>query len=115
MLEGYARLMANDGAFTDDPPVEQKRELWQSYGDSVDRFIGECVMHDPDYKAGEQAVYDRYVEFCQDHSLPAQEKAELTKALKKQGAAQVRLGPRGDRTRCYKGVVVADVQPFDAK
>ena len=112
MLEGYARLMANDGAFTDDPPVEQKRELWQSYGDSVDRFIGECVMHDPDYKAGEQAVYDRYVEFCQDHSLPAQEKAELTKTLKKQGAAQVRLGPRGDRTRCYKGVVVADVQPF---
>jgi len=115
MLEGYARLMANDEGFTVDPPVEQKRQLWQSYGDSVDRFAGECVDYNPGYEADEQAVYNRYVGFCQDNGLPAQEKAELTKALKKQGVAQTRLGPRGDRTRCYKGVIVDGVPPFGGK
>jgi len=83
-IEGYARLM-DQGHFTNiETEADEIRRLWQSWGESVDEFIVECLKHDPDAdNISTSAVNDVYTEWCHREGKHAEpNRGTVTKTIK---------------------------------
>ncbi len=83
-IQGYARLM-DQGHFTNiETQAGEIRRLWQSWGESVDEFIVECLEHDPDAdNISTSAVNDIYTEWCRREGKHAEpNRGTVTKKIK---------------------------------
>jgi putative DNA primase/helicase len=82
-IEGRARLL-EEGVFTgEDHFAQQKRERWQSWGESVDKFISECVERDPDAdRLSTQDAHRRYAAWCRENGEDPVGQREFTNKLK---------------------------------
>ena len=83
-IEGWARVLAQ-GHFTNEERLAfSKRERWQQWGESVDKFISECVEHDPDAPrrtTGE--VWEHYKQWCHENALDdIKDQAPFTRRMK---------------------------------
>ena len=66
-IEGWQRLL-DQGYFTNEErQAHDKRRRWQSWGDSVDEFISECVSRDEDApRMSTSEAHERYVAWCDE-------------------------------------------------
>lgn len=104
MLEGYARLMEQDG-FTGERSIKEKRSLWNSHGDSLDRFIESEVVEDLSAQSAKDAVYAEYRQFCDSEGITEKPKQTLSKRLKQ--ALNVEMSKptvEGEQVAHYRGI-----------
>jgi putative DNA primase/helicase len=82
-IDGWHRLL-EQGYFTnEDRLAHAKRSRWQAWGDSVERFINECITEDPDApRISTSDVYDCYVAWCTEEGEDPAAQQSLTRALK---------------------------------
>ena len=82
-IDGWARLL-DQGHFTGEEQYAQaKRERWQAWGDSVDKFISECVENDPDAENRTTGdVHRRYAAWCRENDERPASQQKLTTSLK---------------------------------
>ena len=84
-----------------------KRDLWQSYGDSLDQYISERVVVDSDSEILKDAMYDDFIDFCTENDLQSDIKQNLTKRLQSEcGASKGQKPPSEGRKRTYEGVTI---------
>ena len=107
-LDGLDRLTAQ-GKFTNEGTTEEKRERWQTWGDSVDRFISECVDTEDtegDGKYRTSDAYDRYKAWCEANGETPETQNVLTTALKKVDGVKYSSSFRfdGKQERGFKGL-----------
>ena len=112
-VEGYAKLMRQE-SFTGERLTEEKRDLWQAHGDSIDQFVNSKLLMSADDRVPKEKVYDKYTEFCRANELPVETKQKFAKRLKqKHEIGTSRPTIDGDRTRCYQGISLIDTpNPF---
>lgn len=104
-IEGYQRL-AQQGGFTNERSTEQKRQYWESYGDSVSRFryrfleiTGERDDYEPKSK-----VYEAYKDFCdQNGFIPVSKNDGTFSKRLRSGNAIATKRPKinGERPQCF--------------
>ncbi|WP_380708314.1 primase-like DNA-binding domain-containing protein [Salinirubellus litoreus] len=84
-IEGRARLL-KQGYFTNEARYgAEKRERWQAWGDSLDKFASECVERDENAErltTGE--VHRRYAAWCRKIGEKPVSQQQLTNHLKKE-------------------------------
>jgi putative DNA primase/helicase len=107
-IEGYRRLVEQDG-FSYDPLVGEKRDQWESYGDSVKRFKHNClnVTGDPDDVIVKEVGHAFYTAFCEWAGAVAESKAQLTRDLKSDAKiddARRKAHPEDKQRTAYVGV-----------
>jgi putative DNA primase/helicase len=102
-IEGLQRLLGN-GGFTADRSPGRTRETWSKWGDSVERFANDAITArsdgDPIPKAD---LYQAYVEYCRQESMPSDTQHAMTRALKKEGFEDGRTYVDGKQQRCIHG------------
>ena len=83
-IEGWSRLM-EQGHFTNiETTAGETRKLWQSWGESVDEFIVDCLESDPEAdKVSTTAVNEVYREWCSREGKHAEpNRGTVTKKIK---------------------------------
>jgi putative DNA primase/helicase len=82
-IEGLERLL-DQGHFMNEGETEDKRHRWQSWVDTVDKFISECIEVGGNQKYTSSETYERYVAFCREvlEETPESQRT-LTDQLKK--------------------------------
>lgn len=121
MLDGYARLANQQGQFSDERALGEKEEMWQAYGDSVDRFVNRClnVTGDSENYLAKADAHAAYTAMCNDLGLAAEKQGPFTTELKRhKGIDDARPRARNvtvhsmsttdSRVRCYTGVELTD-------
>lgn len=114
-IDGWARLL-EQGHFTGEEQYAQaKRERWQAWGDSVDKFISECVERDEDAEnVSTGDVHRVYAAWCRENGERPASQQKLTAELKNEDldyAKRVRPGGTGTPTRGYKALGFTDDAP----
>jgi len=115
-IDGWGRLMES-GTFTNIETTAETRARWQSWGDSTDEFLTQCVEHDPEapnITTGE--AWQIYREWCRRKGKDHVGQRKFTNAAK---ASDVNLGyekrvrPRGTGTPTngYKHFGLTDDAP----
>jgi putative DNA primase/helicase len=114
-LEGYARLMRQD-SFTGERSTEEKRDLWQGHGDSIDQFVSSNLGMSRNDREPKEKVYDAYTDFCHENELPVETKQKFAKRLKQEhDITTSRPTIDGERTRCYRGIsLIEGPNPFSS-
>jgi len=112
-IDGWARLL-DQGHFTGEEQYAQaKRERWQAWGDSVDKFISECVENDPDAENRTTGdVHRRYAAWCRENDERPASQQKLTTSLKSEDLGygkSVRID--GSVQRGYKTLEFTDAVP----
>jgi putative DNA primase/helicase len=115
-IEGWHRLIEN-GRFTNEETDSfGKRERWQAWGDSLDKFVSEHVERDADLPTDERLTtgqaYQRYEAWCRANDLQAMAQRQLTNRLKSEGvgySSSVRIN--GTVQRGYKHLSLSDDVP----
>ena len=82
-LEGYERLMENDG-FTADRNIEKTRETWHTWSTSVFRFAARATRRDMGSSESVNDVYSAYQDFVKDEmedDVIADSQASFTRKL----------------------------------
>jgi len=104
MIEGYQRLM-DQGGFTDERSIAEKRSFWNQNSDSVSQFVEEYIERKPQNEIPEEKVKDSYRDFCANEGLTKIWIGKLTTRLKSvYNVSQVKRGPKGEQEPCYKGI-----------
>jgi Predicted ATPase len=107
-LEGYARLM-QQGGFTDERSIDNKRDIWRSEGDSIDQFVNAVLEIDTDATTPDSDVYDAYREFCDDIDRHPEAKQTPTKRLKREhDVTKRRPVIDSNQVWCYAGISLPD-------
>jgi P4 family phage/plasmid primase-like protien len=115
-IEGWGRLM-EQGHFTNVESTAETRALWQSWGDSADEFLTQCVEHDPDAtNITTSEAWQIYREWCRREGKDHVGQRMFTNTAK---ASDVNLGygksvrPRGTGTPTngYKHFGLTDDAP----
>jgi len=107
-LEGYARLMET-GGFTDELSLDEKRNLWKAYGNSIDRFVEERTERVGGTDIPKDELYAAYERFCEEQGLPTKPKQTFTKHLKRDYDVDTsRPKLNGGQVRCYRGLYPDD-------
>jgi putative DNA primase/helicase len=118
-LEGYGRLMET-GGFTDELSLDEKRNLWKAYGNSIDRFVETRTERVGGADIPKDELYAAYERFCEEQNLPTKPKQSFTKHLKRDYDVDTsRPKLNGGQVRCYRGLYLADTdeneqQEFDS-
>jgi putative DNA primase/helicase len=113
-IEGWRRLL-DQGYFTNEEQMAAaKRRRWQSWGDSVDEFISECVSRDenaPRMTTGQ--AHARYAAWCdeQGDSTDAVKQQPFTVRLKAEDVGYGRLRIDGKSQRGYEALGLSDDVP----
>ncbi|KXA97733.1 hypothetical protein AKJ37_02425 [candidate division MSBL1 archaeon SCGC-AAA259I09] len=84
MVEGYLKFKENGNKFTHPQNWTDSRSLWLGWGDSIQRFIEDCIEEGPREKYTPSLVYDLYLEYC--HARPRLEpgsQRNLTSRIKR--------------------------------
>lgn len=112
-IEGWQRLLKQAHFTNEERRSFDKRQRWQQWGDSVDKFIAECIDTDPDApNRTTNDVYNRYTAWCKENNMKAVSQHKLTNSLKTEevGYSQsVRVG--GSVQRGYKQLGFTDEAP----
>jgi len=106
MLDGYGRLREK-GRFSNERGIEDKEEMWERFGSTVDRFKQACldVTGDDDDTVVKKEAYELYTAFCGYLGQDSETQQKLTTDLKGDeniGDARPRI--RGSKTPVYTGV-----------
>jgi len=107
-LEGFARLMEN-GGFTDELALDEKRNLWKEYGNSIDRFVDDRAELVPDTELPKDKIYSAYTAFCAKTGRQAKPKNSFSDYLTREynvETARPTLG--GERVHCFRGLNLSD-------
>lgn len=114
-IDGWARLL-DQGHFTGEERYAQaKRERWQAWGDSVDKFISEYVERDSDAaNVSTGDVHRVYAAWCRKNGERPASQQKLTAELKNENldyAKRVRPGGTGTPIHGYKSLGFTDEAP----
>ena len=117
-IEGWSRLM-EQGHFTNiETTADETRRLWQSWGESVDEFIVECLETDPDAdNISTTAVNEVYREWCNREGKHAEpNRSTVTKKIKECGddfgyKKRVRTTDKKNPANGYKKLGFTDEAP----
>lgn len=125
-LDGLDRLL-EQGKFTNEGEIYEKRERWKEWGDTVDKFISNHVDTDPDDDATTKHrtsdVHEAYVAYCRNELDETPEShSTLTNTLKKESGISYSSDYRfnGTKARGVKGFALTydgdtdDVEAGDA-
>lgn len=111
-IEGRNRLL-DKGFFTnEDRLAHDKRVRWQSWGDTVDEFIAECVEHDDDadrITTGE--AYQRFTAWCRANGEDPDSRRSFTDRLKTEDVGYGKHRIEGSVQRGYKSLGFSDDVP----
>lgn len=103
-LDGLHRLL-EQGGFTNARHPGQIADKWREYGDSIERFIEECVVQEDGEVAPKDEVYGVYARFARDHGLSQESKSKVTRELKAEdGISDSQRRVNGERIRVYTGM-----------
>jgi putative DNA primase/helicase len=85
-IEGYNRLMCQ-GQFTNiETTADETRRLWQSWGESVEEFIVECLKCDTKAdNISTNALYQVYREWCRSEGKHRMNQRKLTNTVSNDG------------------------------
>ena len=115
-IDGWKRLL-EQGRFTgEEQQAYDKRRRWQSWGDSMDEFISECVEHDPDAdRITTGDAHRRYKAWCVENGKDAVSQRQFTSTLKTENVGyrdsiQIPKGT-GSVTRGYSELGFTDDVP----
>jgi putative DNA primase/helicase len=112
-IAGWARLLKQDYFTGEEQYAQAKRERWQAWGDSVDKFISECVENDPDAENRTTGdVHRRYAAWCRENGERPASQQKLTTSLKSEDVGygkSVRVD--GSVQRGYKALGFGDDVP----
>lgn len=114
-VEGYQRLQEQLG-FTRTRSPEETRELWRTFGDSIDQFIVDWIVRTPDSEVKKSEVYDGYVTYAKGQGLPVESKQQVTSRLNRlDGVTQSQIrGEGGSRPRVFRGIdLIGDSESND--
>jgi putative DNA primase/helicase len=114
-IDGYTRLM-NQGHFTNiETTADEMRRLWQSWGESVDEFIIECLTPDPDAEnISTTAVNETYEQWCRREGKHAEpHRSTITRKIKNASddfgySQSVRVADKKNATNGYKSLGFTD-------
>jgi putative DNA primase/helicase len=107
-LEGYVRLMRNEG-FTNELGREQKRDLWKEYGNTIDRFVDDRAELVPNTELPKDKIYSAYTAFCAETGRQAKPKNSFSDYLTREyNVETTRPTVHGERRRCYRGLNLPD-------
>lgn len=115
-IEGRRRLL-EQGHFTNEAEYgQQKRERWQSWGESVDKFIAEHVARDEDAeRVTTGGAHRRYAAWCRANDEEPVGQLELTNKLKNEDVGyKTSIQIDGSIQRGYGALGLSeDVPPLD--
>lgn len=102
-IEGWGRLLDRGYFSGEHRDPQAKRQRWQAWGDSVDKFVAECVERDPDAaRLSTGDAYDIYTAWCREHGEDVAGQQQLTAALKRADVGYQRsIRVNGDPVRGY--------------
>lgn len=106
-IEGYHRLVDQDG-FSKDLPPEATRDLWRAYGGPIGAFMQARLTREPGAWLPQKTVHDELVKFCYERSEVAPSKHKLTTVLKSWGVETSQRRDGDERPRTYEGLAWAD-------
>lgn len=111
-IQGRKRLL-EQGYFTNEDRYAQgKRERWQAWGESVDKFISECVDRDPDAdRLTTSDAHRRYAAWCRENGLDPVGQRKFTNTLKQEDVGYGRYRFDGAVKRGYTALGLADDVP----
>jgi putative DNA primase/helicase len=111
-IAGRRRLL-EQGHFTgEDRLTHDKRQRWQSWGDTVDKFIAEHVERDESadrIKTGD--AYDRFAAWCRENGHEPDSQQSFTNSLKTENVGYGEHRIDGPKTRGYKALGFSDDVP----
>jgi len=111
-IDGWARLLEQGHFTNEDHYAHQKRERWQAWGESVDKFISECVENDPDApRLSTQDAHRRYAAWCRENGEDPAGQRKLTNKLKSEDVGYKRLRIEGKSKRGYAALGLSDDVP----
>lgn len=101
-IQGWYRLL-DQGHFTNEERYAYaKRERWQSWGDSADEFISQCVERDEDANRISTAqAWKRYKAWCRENDKDHIEQQPFTNTLKVENVGYGRHRIDGKSQRGY--------------
>jgi len=111
-IEGWARLLEQRHFTNEEQEAYAKRQRWQSWGESADKFLADCVEHDPDAErisTGE--AHQRYVAWCRENGQDHIDQGPFTKKLKTQNVGYGRHRIDGSVKRGYTTLGFTDAVP----
>jgi len=111
-IKGWAQLR-DQGGFSGIESHEETRQLWQSWGESVDAFIADCVERDVDAeRMTTTEAYDRYRAWCRQVGADYVGQRRFTDTLKMEDVEysdSIRVN--GKVRRGYKALGLSDEVP----
>ncbi|MBW2675533.1 MAG: hypothetical protein JRD89_19340, partial [Deltaproteobacteria bacterium] len=100
----YIKKIKREG-LTKTKRAEEIMELWKRSSDSVYYFVSKKIIKDPDGEVGKDFLYNRYVEFCDEHDIPAVPKNVFGMKIQQHtGAKNIRKRVKGERIRVWRGI-----------
>jgi len=112
-IAGWKRLLEQGHFTNEDHYAHAKRERWQAWGESVDKFISECVERDPNAdRLTTQDAHRRYTAWCREHGYDTVSQREFTNTLKNEDVDyrdSIRID--GKVQRGYKALGLSDDVP----
>ncbi|PSQ05244.1 hypothetical protein BRC97_09920 [Halobacteriales archaeon QS_6_71_20] len=119
-LEGYRRLLTNDG-FTNEQSTDEKRAHWMANGDSIQQFVENGpVKLDPNDETAKDMVYAAYRDWCNDRGLSPKTKSVFSRKLNQKYDIEGSYPTvNGGRVYCYNGLSLTtsteEIEPEGAK
>jgi putative DNA primase/helicase len=115
-IDGWQRLLEQGHFTNEDRLAHAKRSRWQAWGDSVEKFINECVTEDSDApRISTSDVYDCYVAWCTQEGEEPAAPQSLTTTLKAEDLGykqSLRIGG-GSPQRGFTRLAFTDDAPTD--
>jgi len=85
-IEGWDRLMRQEHFTNIETTANDVRRLWQSWGESVDKFIVDCLERDEDAdNISTNGLYQVYSKWCDAEGTHKMKQRALTTAVKNDG------------------------------
>lgn len=114
-IEGWGRLM-EQGEFDNVPATpDDTRRKWQSWGDSVDYYLSNVAVHDPDApNVSTNEAWEVYRAWCQENGYDFVGQSKFTNAAKDSDlgyVSSVRTDRHSSPRRGYKAFGTVDEEP----
>jgi len=110
-IDGWKRLR-DEEQFTNAEGHDETRRRWQSWGESVEKFISECVERDEDAdRLSTGQAFDRYRAWCRDVGADPIGRRRFTDTLKKEDVDFGRHRMNGRTVRGYDALGLSDEVP----
>jgi putative DNA primase/helicase len=113
-VKGYQRLH-EQGGFTKTRSPEETRELWRTYGDSIDQFIVDWILKNPDSEVKKSKVYDEYVTYAKAQGEPVENQQQVTSRLNRlDWVSEGQVRGSDSNPRVFRGIeLIGDMESDD--